>query len=222
MWMPEYLGKEGNKLLKLIEEPPLNTLFILVAENDEQLLPTILSRCQLVRVPLPAQDAIAKALTDRAGAVQGNALQIAAIAEGNYREALQLLQHSEEDWISYLSEWLKFVIRGMFPEQVKWIEEVSKLGREKQKQLLLYFNHLLEQGIRLKVMGNHLVLPDKERDFAQRLNKISSVSQQQVIIEELDKAVYYIERNANAKMLFHALTIKLYHIISDKVLILTD
>jgi len=135
---------------------------------------------------------------------------------------LQLLQHTEEDWISLLSDWLKFTIRKMLPEQVKWILDISELGREKQKQLLLYFNHLLEQSIRLKVMGDPLALPHKEKDFAQRLNKIASVSQQQVIIEELDKAIYYIERNANAKMLFHALTIKLYHIIKDKALILTN
>jgi len=222
MWMPEYLGKEGNKLLKLIEEPPAKTLFILVAENDEQLLPTILSRCQLIRVPLLAPAAIKQALIERAGATPEAAAQIAGITESNYREALQLLQHTEEDWTSLLSDWLKFTIRKMLPEQVKWILEVHELGREKQKQLLLYFNHLLEQSIRLKVMGDQLALPAKEKDFAQRLNKIASVSQQQVIIEELDKAVYYIERNANAKMLFHALTIKLYHIIQDKALILTN
>jgi DNA polymerase-3 subunit delta' len=222
MWMPEYLGKEGNKLLKLIEEPPPNTLFILVAENDEQVLPTILSRCQLVKIPLPEQLAIKQALIERAGASEESASQIAAIAEGNYREALQLLQHAEEDWISFLKDWLNFTIKKMLPEQLKWIEDTSKLGREKQKQLLLYFNHLLEQGIRLKVMGERLSLSEKEKDFAQRLNKIASVSQQQVIIEELDKAIYYIERNANSKMLFHALTIKLYHIIADKALILTD
>jgi len=222
MWMPEYLGKEGNKLLKLIEEPPANTLFILVAENDEQILPTILSRCQLIKIPSPSPDAIKEALIQKAGATPEAATQIAGIAEGNYREALQLLQHTEEDWISLLSDWLKFTIRKMLPEQVKWILDISELGREKQKQLLLYFNHLLEQSIRLKVMGDPLALPHKEKDFAQRLNKIASVSQQQVIIEELDKAIYYIERNANAKMLFHALTIKLYHIIKDKALILTN
>ncbi|QEC69398.1 hypothetical protein FRZ67_19595 [Panacibacter ginsenosidivorans] len=222
MWMPEYLGKEGNKLLKLIEEPPANTLFILVAENEEQILPTILSRCQLVKIPLPETSEIQEALMQRAGATEDVALQTAAIAEGNYREALQLLQHSEEDWISLLSDWLKFVIRGMLQEQVKWVDDISKLGREKQKQLLLYFNHLLEQGIRLRVMGDSLTISPKEKDFAQRINKITSVSQQQVIIEELDKATYYIERNANAKMLFHALTIKMYHIIQDKALFLTD
>jgi DNA polymerase-3 subunit delta' len=222
MWMPEYLGKEGNKLLKLIEEPPANTLFILVAENEELMLPTILSRCQLVKIPSPEQNSIEQALIERANATQESASQIAAIAEGNYREALQLMQHSEEDWLSILSDWLKFSLRLMISDQIKWIEEVNKLGREKQKQLLLYFNHLLEQGIRLKVMGESLSLPDKEKDFAERLNKIASVSQQQVIIEELDKAIYYIERNANAKMLFHSLTIKFYHIIAEKALILTD
>lgn len=221
MWMPEYLGKEGNKLLKLIEEPPADTLFILVAENEDQILPTILSRCQLVKIPLPETSEIIEALQKRTGATSESAIQTAAIAEGNYREALQLLQHSEEDWINLLSEWLKFTIRNMLPEQVKWVAQVSELGREKQKQLLLYFNHLLEQSIRLKVMGDQLIMPASEKDFAQRLNKIASVSQQQVIIEELDKATYYIERNANAKMLFHALTIKLCHIIQHKTLFLT-
>jgi DNA polymerase-3 subunit delta' len=220
MWMPEYLGKSGNKLLKLIEEPPADTLFILVAENEEQILPTILSRCQLVKVPLPAIDEIKEALIQRAHASMETAEQIAAIAEGNYREAMQLLQHSEEDWQSFISDWLKYTIRKMYGEQVRWIDEISKFGREKQKQMLLYFNHLLEQSIRLKVIGQQLNLTEKEKDFAQRLNKIASVSQQQIIIEELDKAIYYIERNANAKMLFHALTIKLYHIIQEKVLIL--
>ena len=222
LWMPEYLGNEGNKLLKLIEEPPPNTLFVLVAENESLILPTIVSRCQLIKIPLPVPNAIEQALIQRAGATPETASQIAGIAEGNYREALQLLQHTEEDWMSLLSDWLKFTIRKMLPEQVKWILDISELGREKQKQLLLYFNHLLEQSIRLKVIGDRIALPAKEKDFAQRLNKIASVSQQQVIIEELDKAVYYIERNANGKMLFHALTIKMYHIIQDKALILTN
>lgn len=222
MWMPEYLGKEGNKLLKLIEEPPPNTLFILVAENEEEILPTILSRCQLVKVPLPSAEAIKDALINRANTTRETAAQISAICEGNYREALQLLQHAGEDWISMLRDWLNFTLTRKLGEQVKWVAEISALGREKQKQLLLYFNHLLEQSIRLRVMGDLHTMSEQEKDFALRVNKISSVSQQQAIIEELDKATYYVERNANAKMLFHALTIKLYHIIQNKALFLTN
>lgn len=222
MWMPEYLGKEGNKLLKLIEEPPANTLFLLVAETEEQILPTILSRTQLVKIPLLDTEDIQQRLSVYNNIQSEIAHQVAAIAEGNYREALQLLQHAEEDWQQLLVEWLSAIIRLGPSAQVKWIDEVSKLGREKQKQFLKYFNHMLEQGIRLKVMGSHITLNDKTKDLAQRLNKLASVSQQQVMIEEIDKAAYYIERNANAKMLFHALTIKLRHIISDKTLILTE
>ena len=223
LWMPEYLGKEGNKLLKLIEEPPPNTLFILVAENDEQILPTILSRCQLVKIPMLENKEIEQALTDRAKASPEIARQIAGICEGNYREAIQLMQHAGEDWQSLLREWLNATLKGGPIAQIKFSEEVSKLGREKQKQFLRYFNHLLEQSIRIKVLGADLVLlEENEKDFAQRLNKIASVSQQQAIIEELDRASYYIERNANAKMLFQALTIKLYHIIQNKTLILME
>jgi DNA polymerase-3 subunit delta' len=223
LWMPEYLGKEGNKLLKLIEEPPPNTLFILVAESEEQILPTLLSRCQLIKVPLLSNEEVENALFDRAKASKETASQIAGIAEGNYREALQLLQHSEEDWHSYLREWLNATLKGGPAAQVKFTEEAAKLGREKQKQFLRYFNHLLQMSIRIKVLGaDQVKMGDQEKDFAIRLNKIASVSQQQAIIEELDKASYYIERNANGKMLFQALTLKLYHIIQNKTLILND
>ena len=105
---------------------------------------------------------------------------------------------------------------------MKFSEDISKLGREKQKQFIRYFNHLIGQSIRIKVLGaNAFAIAESEKEFAQRLNKIASVSQQQAIIEELDKAAYYIERNANSKMLFQALTIKMYHIIQNKVTVAT-
>jgi len=223
LWMPEYLGAEGNKLLKLIEEPPPDTIFILVAENESLILPTILSRTQLVKAPLIETIYIEQALAEQAKISPEQARQIALIAEGNYRDAQQLLREGGEDWEGLLREWLNAILRSGPIAQVKWIEGISKQGREKQKQFLRYFNHLLHQAIRLQVMGEHqLPLPENERDFAIRLNKMAGIAQQQAIIEELDKAAYYIERNANGKMLFHALTIKLYHIIADKSLILVS
>ena len=217
MWLPEYLGNEGNKLLKLIEEPPPNTLFLLVAENESLILPTILSRTQLVKIPALDVSEIQAALQQRASVTADQARQIALMSEGNYHEALQLLQHTGDDWQGILREWLNAIVRTGPIAQVKWVEEISRNGREKQKQFLKYFNHLLEQSIRLQIMPALAdQVPDAEKDFAERLNKIASLQQHQLIIEELDKAVYYIERNAHAKMLFQALTIKLYHIISLK------
>jgi len=219
MWMPEYLGNEGNKLLKLIEEPPDNTLFILVAENESSILQTILSRTQLVKIPMLELEAIETALIENAKLSPEKARQIASISEGNYREALQLNRHAEDDWQGLLRDWLNAILKNGPAAQVKWIDEVSKLGRERQKQFLRYFNHLLEQAVRMRIMEEQLAhIPDNERDFAIRLNKIADIAQQQAIIVELDKATYYIERNAHAKMLFHALTIKLYHIIAHKTL----
>jgi DNA polymerase-3 subunit delta' len=222
MWMPEYLGKEGNKLLKLIEEPPAETLFILVAENEDLVLPTILSRCQLIKLNALETSEIAEALMHRGNVEKAAAQQTAAIAQGNYHEALQLLQHASEDWQSLLREWLNSILKNGAAAQVKWIEEMSKLGREKQKQFILYFIHLLQQSIRIRFAGDNISIADSEKDFAGRLNKIASANHQQAIIEELNKAMYYIERNANAKMLFHTLTIKLYHLIKNNALILTD
>jgi DNA polymerase-3 subunit delta' len=241
LWMPEYLGNEGNKLLKQIEEPPPNTLFILAAENESLILPTIVSRCQLIKIPALETKDVEEALINRNKTAPAAARQAASVSEGNYREALQIVQNAEEDWQGLLREWLNAMLKTGPIAQTKWVEEISKLGREKQKQFLRYFNHLLEQAIRSRIMtspSNSLSkgegeqdsdrlkliinIPEKERDFADRLNKIAGIEQQQAIIEELDKATYYIERNANAKILFHALTIKLYHIIRDKIVFLTD
>lgn len=225
IWMPEYLTKNGNKLLKLIEEPPPNTLFIFVAENDELILPTILSRTQLVKIPLLTNMEVEAALELHDGVNPDKARQVAAVAEGNYREALQMLQHADDDWQAMLREWLNAVLKTGPVAQVKWIDDTSKLGREKQKQFLKYFIHLLEQAIRLRAMessGIQYPASGADTDFALRLNKICNIGQQEAIINELDKASYYIERNANGKMLFHALSIKLYHIISNKSVILMN
>ena len=224
IWMPEFLGKEGNKLLKLIEEPPPNTLFILVAENEGQVLPTLLSRTQLIKIPVLTNMEIEAALVLKAGAALEKAQQAAIVAEGNYREALLLLEQNDDDWEAILRDWLNAILKTGPVAQVKWIDDTAKIGREKQKQFLKYFIHLLEHAIRLRVInaGSDQVSSGNETDFAIRLNKLCSISQQDAIINELNKASYYIERNANAKMLFHALSIRLYHIISNNSLILVN
>ncbi|MCW3075133.1 MAG: polymerase subunit gamma/tau [Flaviaesturariibacter sp.] len=225
LWMPEYLGKEGNKLLKLIEEPPPDTLFILVAESESAILSTILSRCQLVRVPALDSSDMETALVQRAACTADQAKSLANIAAGNYREALHLLQHADEDFGSLLKDWLNATLRNQPIAQVKLIEEIARLGREKGKQFLRYFTHLIEQAVRLEVMGGEQkalllnAMSVSEQDFTQRLNKAVSLEQKEAVATELDKAAYYIERNANAKILFHALTIRIFHIVKNNVVV---
>jgi DNA polymerase III subunit delta' len=222
LWMPEFLGKEGNKLLKLIEEPPPDTLFLLATENEEAVLPTIISRCQLVRVPQPEDADIEQALINRS-ILPDKARQIALISGGNYREALQLLQHNEEDWLALLRQWLNAAIKGTPKMQWDWVLEMNELGREKQKNFLKYFVRLLEYSLRVRILGTEKVtLPPAELDFASRLNKIANIRQQDVLVKELEMAIYYIERNANGKMLFQALTLKLRSIVLEKMVILSN
>lgn len=220
MWLPEFMGQQGNKLLKLIEEPPPDTIFILAAENESQILPTILSRTQLVRLrPLHPVE-IEASLEIREGAAAKRAQQVAVICHGNYREALQQLKHADEDWEPILREWMNSILKTGPAAQVKWVEEMGKLGREKQKQFLRYFLSMIEMAVRFRYLEPEEGLATQEYDFAGKMNKFCNLEQLEAMSEELEKSVYHIERNANGKILFHALTIRLYHIISNKSVIL--
>lgn len=221
MWMPEYLGNEGNRLLKLIEEPPVNTLFIFVAENQEQILATILSRTHLIKVNPIAKGEMVKSLTERGNVPLARAQQIATIAAGNYREAVYLLQHSDDDYHELLRNWLNYIFTGNRGALQEWIEAISsaKTGRENQKQFLRYFINLLEHAVRLQFIDrSQLAFSAEEMDFSAKLLKLAGMEQIEQIVELLDNAYYHIERNANAKMLFHALSIKLQYIFKKKPL----
>ena len=221
-WMPEYLGSSGNKLLKLIEEPPAQTLFILVAEDDSKILPTILSRTQLVKINRVATTDLQSWLIENQKVPKDKASLIAPLAQGNLREAMQLLHHGEENWQELLREWLNAILKNGPAAQVKWVDEISKIGREKQKQFLAYFIHLLSISVTISNNAIPDDISENEIDFAQRLIKLASTAQIQSMVEELDQSIYYIERNANPKMLFMALSIKFYHIIKDKMVILVN
>ncbi len=218
-WMPEYLGNAGNKLLKMIEEPPDKTLFILVAEDESKILPTIISRTQLVKINQLSTQEVEDWLITKQAVPKDKAVTLAPLAQGNLREAFQMIHHGDEDWQALLRDWLNAMLKNGPSAQVKWIDEISKLGREKQKQFLLYFIHLISVAMHLENTGTIKTASETEIDFAQRIVKLASTPQLEIIVHELNNAMYSIERNANPKMLFMALTIKIYHIIKDKSLI---
>jgi DNA polymerase-3 subunit delta' len=223
IWMPEALGAMGNKLLKIIEEPPVNTLFILVAENEEQVLSTILSRALLIKIPTPDKEAITRALIDREGAGESLAKQIAGICNGNYNEALQLLQHPESDWEELVKDWMNSIVKYNTSAQAKFIEQFAKLGREKQKQFLRFYMQILQHTVHVLVLGEEIVAQREStgvHTIATKLSRLMHTEQIDVFTHELDDAIYHIERNANPKILVHALTIRLVHIIYNKSLIL--
>lgn len=220
IWRPEYLGKEGNILLKLIEEPPAGTLILLVAEEPELILPTILSRTQLVRlVPLtPAE--IAQGLTERSLADPKRAAQIAHIARGSFTEALALIRHAENDLFPDVRRWFNALFTNNGLELSRLADDWSKAGREQQKNLLQFVIHLLEQALRTRyIPQQHDTLPPAEAQFVQKLAAQSlSFEAIQKMMESISTTIHYIERNAHSKTQLHALSIRLVYIVQGREL----
>ncbi len=218
MWRPEFLGNEGNMLLKLIEEPPPNTILLFVAENQEQILNTILSRVQLIKLsPLPATE-IQKTLVSRNNLPEQQAVQLARLANGSYGEALRLMQHTENDLLPIYREWLNYLFTNKGSELSEWIVRVADMGRETQKQFLAYCLTLFEQGVRLEHMGmEQLYLLDEERVLLQKMMQLGfhtwHFGNMSVLVND---AIYHVERNANPKILFHALSIRLRQVMQTK------
>lgn len=203
MWRPEYLGKEGNRLLKLIEEPPKNTYFILVAEQSDQILNTILSRCQLVKIPPLKATAIKDALIQQ-GVASEKAMQAAQLSTGNYHVAQQIAHEAQQDHASIFLKWMRTCYKGNTVEMVQWVNAFAKIGREQQKFFLQYALHFMReylfysstddwQGVRLN---------DEERTTAKNFRKIIDFHQIEHLVELFNDLIFHVERNANPKVLF--------------------
>lgn len=218
IWRPEYLGKEGNILLKLIEEPPADTIIILVAEQIEDILPTILSRTQLIRLaPIAAAD-IAIALESRALADHRRAMQIGHLANGSYTEALRLVRHTDNDLFPEVRLWFNALFTNNGIGLAKFAEDWSKSGREQQKNLLQYVMQLLEHTVRARYAPQMpIALPDEEQKFVQRLAGMSlSLEALRQMTEQITDTIFYIERNAHSKTQLHALCIRMQYAIQNR------
>ncbi|PJJ74728.1 DNA polymerase-3 subunit delta' [Thermoflavifilum aggregans] len=215
-WLPEYLGQQGNRLLKLVEEPPDDTLMLFVSQQPQRILSTIASRLQTVQLsPLPAEE-ITQALITRSQADPQMATRIGLAAGGNYRMALRLLHDAHADWLEMLRSWLNAIAKQQIPALVQWIDEMgsNKNGREQQKFFLQYFLNLVEKTIQAHyLLPEQLHLPEAEQDFVNRLKSQFSFSQLCTLSERLNAAIYQIERNAYAKLVFHALTLYMQELL---------
>lgn len=218
IWRPEYLGKEGNILLKLIEEPPADTYLILVAESTEAILPTILSRTQVIRLaPLTAVE-IAEALKERSLADERKAIQTGHLAGGSFTEALRILRETEHDLFPEVRNWFNGIFTNNGLMLTAFTDELSKQGREQQKNFLRYVIQLLEQTLRCTWLPQvPLPLPAEEAQFVQRLaSRGISTDTLQKMVKAITTTIYRIERNAHTKTQLHALSIRLAHIVQGR------
>jgi DNA polymerase-3 subunit delta' len=214
MWLPEYLGKEGNRLLKLIEEPPDQTIFLLVAENQDMILNTILSRCQLVKFDPLSDEEVAQGLMEQRGLNAERARQIAFLSGGDFGAALAAADAPVTDDAQLLLDWLRKCWRGHAVEMVRWTEDFAKLGRENQKQFLHYGLHFLREMLSLVSTGSATMrLRPEELATAQNMAKVLDFDKIAQIVGLLNDNIYYIERNANPKILFLDTSIQMHRIM---------
>ncbi|TSJ43485.1 hypothetical protein FO440_04655 [Mucilaginibacter corticis] len=203
LWLPEYLDKEGNALLKIIEEPQPNTLFLLVAQNQDQILNTILSRTQLIKIPALGYDEIKDYLISHQHQTDHAAAEIAYLSNGNLTDALIMLQQDNKSYHTLFVQWLRFCFANKGIELVGFVDQLSKMGRENQKNFLRYGISFIRECCLLIAGAGELVhLPAAELETAQKMTAVMTVSMNQAIINELEKAHYHVERNANPKILF--------------------
>ncbi|QTE35612.1 hypothetical protein J3L18_20995 [Mucilaginibacter gossypii] len=217
LWLPEYLDKEGNALLKIIEEPQPNTLFLLVAQNQDQILNTILSRTQLVKIPSLEYDEIKAHLINTHHQTEEAAAEIAYLSNGNMTEALAMLQQDNKSYHELFVQWLRYCFGNKGIEVMAFVEQFAKMGRENQKNFLRYGTSFIRECCLLIAGAGSLVhLPAKELDTAQKMSGVLSIGKSQMIIDELEKAHYHVERNANPKILFLDVSLQIIKILINK------
>lgn len=208
IWMPEYLGKEGNKLLKAIEEPPPGTLFLLVAENADNLLSTIISRTQLLRIPPLTSPDIENALCTQLQLPPETARQIAQQCNGNYNAAQQLLSNTNVNNRQMLLNWLNACMQNNVPQFAQITDEIAETGRENQKNFIGYCLYFFDQCLRMGILGTaHTNLAKEETQLAQKILQNLNFDALQAIVQSFEKAETHITRNANAKIVFFNLSI---------------
>jgi len=219
LWLPEYLDKEGNSLLKIIEEPQPNTLFLLVAQNQDQILNTILSRTQLVKIPALTHDEIKEELMQNHHQTEFAAAEIAYLSNGNLTEALSMLQQENKSYHTLFVQWLRLCFGNKGSEVMDFVDQASKMGRENQKNFLRYgISFIRECCLLMAGAGNLVHLPANELETAQKMTNVMNTAMAQAISTELEKAHYHVERNANPKILFLDVSLQIIKILNFKTL----
>lgn len=226
VWMADKLNiAASNKLLKLLEEPSDKTLFILISENEEAIIQTIRSRCQVLHFNALPEKVIAEALVSRENTDAKIASKLAHQAQGNYNKALHLL-HEDSEELPF-EEWFVLWVRAAFrakgnaaaiQELILWSEQIAGLGRETQKKFLHFCIDMFRQALLLHYQTPGLVYmePKVEKFRLENFAPFVNGNNINAIFSELSDAMYHIERNGNAKIILTDLSIKLTRLIHKK------
>jgi len=219
IWLAEKMDqKPANKLLKILEEPPEKTLFLLIAESSDKILPTILSRTQIFRVPKIDSQSLSQYMTTKELCDAQQATNIANISNGNLAAALDILQ-SSDDSEYYLERfmqlmricWKVWSNKQSMLDLIGWCEQItSKLGREQQKAFLLYCLRMVRENFALNREKPELTfLTEAENEFSQKFNSFIHPDNIHQLANEFNTAYYHIESNGNKNIVFMDMACKI-------------
>lgn len=217
IWMVEKLfHSAAPKLLKILEEPPDKTLFLLISENQEQVIKTILSRTQIIKIPgIDEEDLASRLVKDYPE--PGRVNDAVKISNGNYLEAKQHLMKLEEGEmnIQWFSKWMRLCFGNRISETLDFVNEISRLSRDRQKSFLIYAMRLIRQSLYMSAGSDGLVkMNSEESDFiigkdGKRFYPFINLQNAGLIADELNNSIFHIERNGNANVIFLDISLKL-------------
>jgi len=226
IWMAEKMNiAASNKLLKLIEEPPKDTLFLLIAENEEQIIKTILSRCQVLRFKALSEGDIIKTLIEKYNIDENQATKIAHQSHGNWNKASHLLNRDDNEQV--FEKWFITWVRSAFKAKgnativqdlITWSDEIAKTGRETQKRFLHYCSHFFRQALLINYKANSLVFFESQTsDFdLRKFAPFVHGGNIEDINKAIEDAIYHIERNGNSKIILLDLSMQLTRYLHQK------
>jgi len=215
IWLPEYLnGSAANGILKILEEPPARTIFLLVSNNNEALIGTIRSRTQIFTIP-PFQDDDVAAYLAKHKQIEGKrALQIAQMAEGNIHQANFLSTEMEDDNMPVFRDWMRLCFQADLSQMVKQAEAFTGMSKSSQKSLLQYaVNTFRETLIAFLDVSSLRKGPEDDRAFVDNFKKVMNPDKIEKAIGQLNQALYHLERNANARILFLDLSLEMTRVL---------
>ncbi len=226
IWRAEKMNTAAaNKLLKLIEEPPEKTLFLLVAENEEQIIKTILSRCQALHFQALTEQNIIDTLMTKHSVDENQAIKIAHQCNGNWNKALHLLHHDDNElaFEKWFITWIRSAFRAkgdasVVQDLIKWSEEIAKTGRETQKRFLKYCSHFFRQALLTNYNARSLVFFESHTESfdLEKFAPFVHGANIEDINTAIEDAIYHIERNGNAKIILLDLSMQLTRCLHQK------
>lgn len=219
IWLPEKMNEAcANKLLKLLEEPPQQTVFLLVSEAPDMILPTILSRTQRFNVPKIEENAIATALQQHYGVQPNDSQAIAHLANGSFLKALETIHLNEGNQLFFelFVSLMRLAYQRKIREMRQWSEQVAGFGREKQKSFLEYCQRMTRENFIYNFHRqemNYMTVP--EQQFATRFAPFVNERNVAGIMHELSEAQIHIEQNVNPRMVFFDFSLKMIMLLKN-------